>query len=374
MSGRLIGVVLLTLAAATGMAWAALGPGDVVNVTVLGEPSLSGRFTVGPDGKLTLPMAGPVDAAGLEPSDLAASLARQLGEYLKYPQVSVDLIEQGKIKVAVSGEVRNPGVYMMPGGSKLTDALSAAGGVIDLGDPTQVRLVKPGVGEETYDLSELASPQGMLRDPVLASGYAVMVPRITPEKGYQVLGSVARPGLYGMYGPVPVWEAITRAGGLSQRADAEHAVITRQSGEKVAVNLQRMLTVEGMSERVMLERGDTLSIPSLASQVFLMGAVNHPGPVLLSQGATVLEALAQVGGLTPAAKPDQAYILRGTVGGAGGTRLPVKVGQMLAKADLTQNLGLEDGDILVVPEKTGPPKRNLLEKMGPLMPLLYLLM
>ena len=352
---------------------AGLAPGDTIAVSVLGEPNLTAKVVVGPDGTISVPLAGTIRVAELTPQQVAAELRTKLAEYLKDPQVTVELMEQARLKIAISGEVRNPGIYFMPAGSKLTEALGAAGGLTDLADVSGVQVVHPGVALTEYNLPELATPEGMLRDPVMATGDAVVVPRVTAEKGYQVQGCVQRPGVYALGGPVGVWEAITRAGGLAEKADAEHAVISRKGGEKVSVNLNTLLTVEGMGQRVMLQAGDMLAVPSLAEQIFVMGAVNRPGPMLLRQGAPLLEALAQAGGLNPRARPSQAYILRGTSGTGGGNRIPVNLERLLSKADLSQNLALQSGDILVVPE-AGMPKRSGLEKMTPFMPLLYLLL
>jgi len=368
----LIGIALLV-----GLAPAAaadLAAGDAIAVTVLGEPTISGRLLVRPDGMISLPLAGEVQAAGRTTVAVAAELAQKLSEYIKNPQVTVDLVEQAKLKIAISGEVRTPGIYFVPPGSKLSEALNAAGGFSDQADMETVQLVRPGVGATQHSLPELVTPAGMINDPLLFSGDNLVVPRVTPERGYQVLGRVLKPGLYslGMHGPVGVWEAITKAGGLAEKTavDVEHATITRSNGERVVINLNQLLTTEG-APQVTVGPGDTLTVPPPAAQVFVLGAVNRPGPVLLRRGALLLEALAQAGGLTALARPKEASLLRDSVAGNGQPqRIPVDLERLLYKSDLSLNMALQEGDILVIPENAVRP-RSALEKMGPLLPLLY---
>jgi polysaccharide export outer membrane protein len=88
----------------------------------------------------------------------------------------------------------------------------------------------------------------------------------------------------------------------------------------------------------------TVSVREIRSRpVFFLGGVVRPGPMQLTQELTILQALALVGGPIPTADLESAFVLRGQ------TRIPVNLLTMLQKGDLSQNLKLQPGDTVVVP-------------------------
>ena len=99
---------------------ASLRPDDVVDVVVLGQPSLSANFVVGKDGAIAYPLIGRVEAAGLTPQDLAQRLQSLLGAgFLKRPEVSVRVKEYRSRPVLILGEVARPGIFSLKGDRSL---------------------------------------------------------------------------------------------------------------------------------------------------------------------------------------------------------------------------------------------------------------
>jgi polysaccharide biosynthesis/export protein len=87
-----------------------IGPGDVVQVAVLGQPSFSGDFTVDGEGIIPYPFLGKVKASALSPAELERKLVTLLSDgYLRRPQVSVFVKQYRSQRVHVIGEVKNPG-------------------------------------------------------------------------------------------------------------------------------------------------------------------------------------------------------------------------------------------------------------------------
>ena len=107
-----------------------VGPLDAIDVTVFQEPDLSTKGTVvDASGKVTLPLIGSVTAAGKTASQLSTEIAQRLGEnYLVNPQVSVVVSASVSQKVIVEGEVTEPGVYEIKGGTSLLEAIAMAKG------------------------------------------------------------------------------------------------------------------------------------------------------------------------------------------------------------------------------------------------------
>ncbi len=103
-------------------------PGDILQVRVMGQESVSVRAKVRPDGRISLPLLSDVDVAGVRPSVLAQQLQERFAKFIVNPSVSVALEEPRSLMVSVLGEVAKVGSYPLEQGSGLLEALAAAGG------------------------------------------------------------------------------------------------------------------------------------------------------------------------------------------------------------------------------------------------------
>src|SRR4051794_8429885 len=106
-----------------------IGLGDVLEVSVWKNPELSVTVPVRPDGRISVPLLGDVQAAGLTPLALKATLMQGYKEYVTAPAVSVVVKEIHSRKIFVTGEVAHPGAYDLQPRTKLMQALSLAGGL-----------------------------------------------------------------------------------------------------------------------------------------------------------------------------------------------------------------------------------------------------
>ncbi len=103
-----------------------LGSGDQVRVTIYGEQNLSGEYRVDGSGALTLPLVGNVHVAGLTSDQLKQHLERRYKEYLKAPDVSIEILDYRPFYIV--GEVKNPGKYPYVNGMTVINAVAIAGG------------------------------------------------------------------------------------------------------------------------------------------------------------------------------------------------------------------------------------------------------
>jgi polysaccharide export outer membrane protein len=117
-------------------------PGDEIEVTVPSAPELSKTQIVPPDGRLTMPLIGPVMAADKELPQLQAILTQAYSSQLLRPQVNVALKTAGPLKVYVGGEVNNPGMYDMAGDGDALRAIIQAGGFKNTGAQNQVVVIR----------------------------------------------------------------------------------------------------------------------------------------------------------------------------------------------------------------------------------------
>jgi len=105
-----------------------IGPGDTLNISVWKEPDLSGTIPVRPDGKVSLPLLGDVQAAGTTPTKLAVSITERLRQYLTDPRVTVIVTAANSRRVYLIGEIVRPGAVPMLPNMTLLQALSTSGG------------------------------------------------------------------------------------------------------------------------------------------------------------------------------------------------------------------------------------------------------
>jgi len=108
-----------------------IGIDDVLDIAVWNNTTVSRTVPVRPDGKITLPLINEVQAAGLTPSQLRASLMAKLVEYMPTPELSVIVREVHSNKISVLGEVRKAGRYDITQRATVLDAVALAGGFND---------------------------------------------------------------------------------------------------------------------------------------------------------------------------------------------------------------------------------------------------
>jgi protein involved in polysaccharide export with SLBB domain len=122
-----------------------LGPGDLVSVVVFLHPeSSTGELgaRIDPEGRLDLPLLGPVALAGLSPDEARARLTEELSHYLRDPQVAFNVIELASRRVYVFGEMERPGAYPLDRPLTALQALSLAGGFKPGADRFKVALLR----------------------------------------------------------------------------------------------------------------------------------------------------------------------------------------------------------------------------------------
>jgi polysaccharide export outer membrane protein len=104
-----------------------LMPGDTIEIFVWQNADLSKDVLIGPDGKISFPMIGRINAKGLTVGQLEDKLTEELSKYIRHPEVSVMMKKFSGNQVTVLGEVEYPGIYATTGPMDLIDAIALAG-------------------------------------------------------------------------------------------------------------------------------------------------------------------------------------------------------------------------------------------------------
>lgn len=108
-----------------------IGVDDVLTITVWHEPDISRSVPVRPDGKISLPLVGEVQAAGTTTPELEKQLKASLARFLKDPELTVMVAEIRSQRINVVGQVMHPGAFAMTQSMGVLDAIAIAGGLRD---------------------------------------------------------------------------------------------------------------------------------------------------------------------------------------------------------------------------------------------------
>jgi polysaccharide export outer membrane protein len=125
-----------------------IGADDVLDISVWKEPDVSRVVPVRPDGKISLPLVSDVQAAGLTPSELAATLTERFKKYLNDPQVTVIVSQINSRRVYVVGEVTHPGAFPLLPDMTVLQALADAGGFTPFANTKKIHIVRTVDGKQ----------------------------------------------------------------------------------------------------------------------------------------------------------------------------------------------------------------------------------
>jgi polysaccharide export outer membrane protein len=125
-----------------------IGPEDMLDISVWKEPDVSRVVPVRPDGRISLPLIHDVEAAGMSPQQLGASVAERLRKYLNDPQVTVIVTAINSQRVFVVGEVLRAGAFPLLPRMTVLQALSSAGGFTTFADVKKIRVVRSRHGKQ----------------------------------------------------------------------------------------------------------------------------------------------------------------------------------------------------------------------------------
>lgn len=155
-------------------------PGDEVEVTIFSAPELSRSATIGPDGRLALPLIGAVRAADLTSEELRDILVSAYSVHLRMPELTVTPRTYASRQVFVGGEVARPGIYEMPANIDAFQAIALAGGFLPSAHRSDVLILSRASGETAVseiDLSMRAVRAGLPNAQALQRYDVVYVPR-----------------------------------------------------------------------------------------------------------------------------------------------------------------------------------------------------
>ena len=154
-----------------------IGPFDRLKVDVFGVAELSSaEIQADASGRISVPLAGEIEAAGRSPGEVAGLIEQRLRRYIRDPQVAVNLIETVSQVVTVDGEVKKPGLYPVMGQMTLMKAVARAEGLSEMAQQSEVVVFRNVEGQKFAALYNLrAIRQGAYEDPEIFANDIVVV-------------------------------------------------------------------------------------------------------------------------------------------------------------------------------------------------------
>ncbi len=214
-----------------GMPADVLGPGDAIRVTVFNNPDLTTETRLSPQGFISMPLIGQVELKGLSPSAAEARIAQRLkaGQFLKDPQVSINVMDVRSREVSVLGQVARPGRYTLDErGTRVTDALALAGGITPLGDERVTLMTRRDGHPEklVIDVSTVSRSADRSGDVEVKTGDTIFVDKAPV---FYIYGEVNKPGAYPLQKGLSVVQALSLGGGITVRGTERGMKINRRA-------------------------------------------------------------------------------------------------------------------------------------------------
>ncbi len=256
-----------------------LGPGDVVTISIPGHPEIPAQQTIGPDGRITLPLAGDIELNNKTRPQAAAAIKAALTPYYTHLSVTVAVDQYTSNRVLVLGDVERPGIVQFAGQPTLLEAITRAG--LPPAQPSGSQAMKLAPASPLSDIPErcaiyrgnnevawvqlrkLLSTGNTLADLRLRRGDVVFVPNGTNEY-VSVLGEVQHPGAVQLSPDMTLASVLALAGGINKHAGlGSHIhVYDPHTGKTVEVPFKDLLHASGRAAEVELHAGDVIYIPS----------------------------------------------------------------------------------------------------------------
>jgi polysaccharide biosynthesis/export protein len=198
-----------------------LGRGDEITVDFTGRPDLMAKLVVGPDGRITLPLAGDLMLAGQTRAEAAKAIDTALTAYYSNLDAQVTVTKYTANKVLVLGAVEKPGVMTFEGTPTLLEALSRSG--LETGPNKAAQIpercaIYRGHDEVVWvDLKTLIDSGNPLADLRLRRDDVIYVPNGS-ERFVSVLGQVQHPGAVPLTGTSTLASVLANAGGFTEAA------------------------------------------------------------------------------------------------------------------------------------------------------------
>ena len=237
-----------------------IGPEDVLQIMVWDNKDLDQVVFVMPDGKISVPLAGEIKAAGLTVAQLIDTLTKHFSKAVKAPQVTVVVREIKSHAAFFVGGIGKPGPLQITREMSLLQAVSLAGGLLPTADLESTFVIR-GNTKIPVDFVKLIQKSDLSQNIQIQAGDTIVIP--TADQVY-VQGEVKTPGILKYTKDLTILRAIASSGGFTNLAAGGRVTLIRGGGTK-KVNMR--IDVDGIikspenSSDIPLEANDIIIVP-----------------------------------------------------------------------------------------------------------------
>ena len=157
-----------------------IGASDILEIDVWKEKEISQELPVRPDGKISLPLIGEIQAAGLTPLGLQNFITEKLKTYIESPQVTVIVKAPNSHDFNIVGEVMRPATYPLLQSMTVLDSIAAAGGFQTFAKKTKIYVLRPMPGgirvRIPFNYKEVIMGRNLSQNIPLKPGDTIVVP------------------------------------------------------------------------------------------------------------------------------------------------------------------------------------------------------
>jgi polysaccharide export outer membrane protein len=156
-----------------------IGATDVLNIYVWKEPDLTQDVTVLPDGKITFPLIGDIQAQGRTVTELKKDITDKLKDYVTAPEVTVVVRQVNSRNIYTLGKLNTPGPYPLAPGMTVIQALSVAGSFAEWADEKNIRVIRREGGKEIqyrFNYKDFISGKNIEQNILLKPNDTIVVP------------------------------------------------------------------------------------------------------------------------------------------------------------------------------------------------------
>jgi polysaccharide export outer membrane protein len=240
-----------------------LGNGDKVSVDVWGYPKLSGQHIIGPDGKISLPLAGDITLTGLTRQQAVQTISNRLANFYEKLSIALKIDQYTANKVFILGRIKQPGeIDFGMNTPTLLGVLAKSGGFTGKNSLpfTRCTIFRGRNQLVNVDLEPLLTGKNLSLNVNLERNDVIYIPDLE-EKLVYVLGEVKRPGAYNLGTRTSFIEILSKAGGFTANSNSEQVNLIRPSeGLNQPLALKKLLDVN-QNMNIALAEGDIIYVP-----------------------------------------------------------------------------------------------------------------
>jgi polysaccharide export outer membrane protein len=244
-----------------------LGPEDIIEISVWGNPDLTTEMPIRPDGMMSFPLIGDLMAKGLTPPQLKEKITTKLRNYITDANVTVIVKAIHSIKISIAGEVIEPGTYEVNRPITLLHAFSLGKGFTEKAGLLKSYILRNGK-KMNIDFYALVKEDDFGQNIWLQANDFIYI-HDNIENRVNIMGEVVKPQVISFQEGMTVLDAVLMAEGLTGTAKPKLTKIYRRYDradeksriEKIQIELDKVIFDGDLSKNIRLKPGDIIHIP-----------------------------------------------------------------------------------------------------------------